>query len=141
MAKVIHRSLSEHSSQAIRQELKKAFKECGVTEKGMAFLFGLLTESEIIMLGRRLQIARKLLSNIPVHTIEKELHVGQTTVDAVTRWLEQKLPGYRRDIYAVKKGRRPSDSVPTDPFSFRTLRRRYPMEFLLINLLLGDPRT
>lgn len=140
MAKVIHRSLSEHSLQNIKKELKEALYKCGVTNKGMEFLLGLLTESEIIMLGRRLQIARLLLSKKSISEIQNELHVGQTTIEGVEAWLQKKLPGYRRDLYVAKKRRKTKDYVPVDPLSFRALRQRYPMEFLLINLLLGDPR-
>ena len=140
MAKVRHQTLSEHSLRTILKLVEATFDECGISKKGKELLMGLLTESELVMLGRRMQIARMLMQKKSHSEIQRELHVGFITIQAIEQWLEKKLPGYHRSAYVSKKGRRPSDYVPTDPFSFRALRRRYPMEFLLINLLLGDPR-
>lgn len=131
MAKVVYRSLTEHSSSTIRKELIHALQECGGTRKGIEFLLGLLTESEIIMLGRRIQIARRLLLHESQAEIQIGLHVGQTTIEGVEKWLQKKLPGYRRNFYVAKKKSRGKD-LSAD----HTLRQRYPTEFLLISLLL-----
>ena len=140
MGKVIQRSLSEHSLQQIQKTVEKLLEECGVTPKGKKILISLLTESELVMLGRRIQIARMLLSGKSRLEIQRTLHVGVLTIEAIARWLDRQLPGYRRDLYIVKKERKSKEYVPADLLSFRALRQRYPMEFLLINLLLGDPR-
>ncbi|MEK7590818.1 MAG: Trp family transcriptional regulator, partial [Patescibacteria group bacterium] len=119
-------------------EFEKVLRECGISPEGKDFLFGLLTQSEIIMLGRRVQIARRLLQGHSSKKIERELKVGQTTVQAVHQWLQKKIPGYRRALPAVPQPRK-KGFVPADPYTFRGLRKRYPLQYLLLNLLLGDP--
>ena len=53
-----------------KQEMVQFFKE-------------LLFDSEVVMLGRRLDIARMLLANATYEEIRRELKVGDTTIAAV----------------------------------------------------------
>jgi len=56
------------------------------------FFKDLLFDSEIIMLGRRLEIARMLLGELTYEVIRKKLHVGVATISAVQFGMEN---GYR----------------------------------------------
>ena len=67
------------------------------------FLRDLLTESERIMLGRRIIIARKLIAGEPYDAIEEELRVGRDTIWRVQRWLFDQLPGYEKAIAEMEK--------------------------------------
>ena len=67
------------------------------------FLRDLLTESERIMLGRRIMIARKLLAGKSQREIGSELKVGTDTVWRVQRWLYDQLPGYERAVEELEK--------------------------------------
>ncbi|MCW9054711.1 MAG: trp operon repressor [Candidatus Pacebacteria bacterium] len=98
------------------------------------FLRDLLTESERIMLGRRIWIARLLLQDWTYDEIAIELKVGYGTISRVDRWLRDQMPGYEEAIQALyeedakrEKGR----AVAMNPFGLTALKKKYPLHFLL----------
>lgn len=96
------------------------------------FLRDLLTESERIMLGRRLLIARKLLAGQPKSQIESELRVGRDTVWRVQKWLQDQLPGFEQAISGLENEleRRKFNQQYAKSALFR-LKKKYPAHFLL----------
>jgi uncharacterized protein YerC len=94
----------------------------------------LLTHSERIMLGRRIWIARLLLSGYSYRDIGTRLHVGPHTIRKVEYWLSDQFPGYESAITDLEKEldrRAVAREASEDPFSFATLKRKYPLHFLL----------
>lgn len=87
------------------------------------FLRDLLTPSERIMLGRRIMIARKLLSGSTHRQIEAEMKVGKDTVWRVQRWLDDQAKGYEQ---AVSKLERALDARHFKP---KKRRSKYPPIF------------
>jgi len=73
-----------------------------------AFLRDLLTESERIMLGRRILIARLLLSDATYDEFHLRLGAGHGTIRTVDRWLSDQVPGYEDAIAKMEEefGRR-----------------------------------
>jgi len=67
------------------------------------FLRDLLTESERIMLGRRILIARKLLGGERYEDIAMEMKVGYDTIGRVHQWLTDTSPGYENVIKEMRK--------------------------------------
>lgn len=59
------------------------------------FLRDLLTEQEIIELGKRWQAARMLSKGKPYSAIERETGLSSTTVARVSKWLNQGMGGYK----------------------------------------------
>lgn len=53
-------------------------------------LFRLMTPSEVIMLARRLQIAKMILADNGYEIIQKRLHVSHRTIADVEGWLREK---------------------------------------------------
>ena len=51
------------------------------------FLTRLLTESEMVMLMRRWEIAEMLVGGLTYEQIQKKLRVGKSTIGGVDRWL------------------------------------------------------
>lgn len=102
------------------------------------FLKDLLTESERVMVGRRILIAQKLLENKTYEKIVAEMHVGFDTIMRVHRWLEDESDGYEKAVDALKKElNRRTHKFKTryiDPLSFAGLKKRYPLHFFLFNL-------
>jgi uncharacterized protein YerC len=140
MGKVQHRQLSKAQWEALRHELLLAFRRVGVQKEGEGLLLDLLTKSEIIMLSRRILIAKGLLKGEPFRAIAHRLHIGLATIQQVDRWLEGRLPFYRRVLRpGGELPERKKKKIPLDPYSFRGLRARYPSHSALFNLLLGDP--
>jgi uncharacterized protein YerC len=98
------------------------------------FLKDLLTPSERIMLGRRIWIARLLLSGESQAEIGRILKVGPNTVWRVEKWLSDKMPGYEKAIAGLEKEmthRAEKREAYAEPFSFRALKKKYPLHFLL----------
>ena len=136
MPKVDYRRYSSANRQHCYDLLISTLAEFGLHEKGCAFVQDLLTESEVTMFARRIEIARRLFRGLSFEEIMSELHVGRATIIAVDRWLEGKLQGYRAEIFSDH--RRGPRYLPMAP-SFESFRKKYPSHFLLINILLDHP--
>lgn len=98
------------------------------------FLRDLLTPSERVMLGRRIWIARLLISGETHVAIARKLLVGLTTIARIDKWLHDQFPGYEKVIEGLEKEmdkRAIKREASTDPFSFAALKRKYPLHFLL----------
>lgn len=102
------------------------------------FLRDLLTESERVMLGRRILIARMLMAGCTHRYIASGLHVGLDTVSKVHRWLHDQFPGYEKALEGVSKefDRRYWNSKAGQRELYRTsalyrLKKKYPLHFLL----------
>ena len=67
------------------------------------FLRDVLTESERIMIGRRILIARHILKGSQADDIAEALHVGYDTIYRVERWLQDQFPGYERAVEEMEK--------------------------------------
>ena len=64
------------------------------SEEIRTFLNDLLTESERIMMGRRILIAQRLLEEQSYDSIAGELHVGLDTIAKVHKCMEDDERGY-----------------------------------------------
>ncbi len=101
----------------------------------------LLTESEQIMFGRRILIAKGLLKKWPHDQIVREMGVGLDTVYRVQKWLGGRHKGYEKVVEKIKKSVRPKskrkseflDYYPTGGFA--EVRRRYKSYYWLSDLL------
>ncbi len=102
------------------------------------FIEHALTGSERLMLLRRIQIAQLLMKGFTYVQIERKLKVGQKTIEAVHRWLSA-FPGYRKIIpemlETMKQGKK---HIGAQKYSFKWLRQKYPIHFLLLNLFLDS---
>jgi len=107
------------------------------------FLRDLLTESERIMVGRRIVIASKLLKKESYDDIIFDLKVGADTIFRVHKWLKDEVKGYEKAIEKFEKivkdreekfnrKRKEIDDYYMNPFG--RLKKRYPLHFLLYNL-------
>lgn len=109
-----------------REEVKNFFKD-------------LLTPSESIMLGRRLQIAKMLLEGKSYDFIERVMGAGKTTIASVHQWLNSGFGGYEKALrnfeVQLKKRWGKMEYYKDPPMSFGWLKKKYPLHFLLFNLL------
>ncbi len=102
------------------------------------FLRDLLTESERIMLGRRILIARMLLAGCSHRYIAEGLSVGTDTVWRVQQWLNDQLPGYEKAVQGMSeelekrywKSRAGKRELYAKSALYR-LKKKYPIHFLL----------
>ena len=95
------------------------------------FLRDLLTESERIMLGRRLIIARRILAGEGYEAIALDLKVGKTTIAKVDRWLSDQVPGYEEAISGMTRKYKKRSTQNESRQLFAALKRKYPLHFFL----------
>jgi uncharacterized protein YerC len=100
------------------------------------FLRNLLTESERIMLGRRILIARELLMGATHDQVVEKYKVGKDTTLRISRWLDDQLPGYEDVIFDMEKELEKRKKRSNEKHLFATsalyrLKKKYPLHFLL----------
>lgn len=109
-----------------------------------SFFKDLLSATESVMLARRIQIAKLLLSGWGYDRIQHRLGAGPTTVASVHRWLQGGFGGYAAAIPKLEKEiarrekvveRRYEERVP---LSSAWMRKKYPLHYLLVTMLRGD---
>lgn len=108
-----------------RDEVKNFFKD-------------LLSESEAIMLSRRIMIAKCLLENMTYEEIRVRMKVGYDNIARVHSWLISGFGGYEKAVKEFNKmiDKRGINKIPAAPYSFEWLRKEYPLHFMLLNLFL-----
>lgn len=135
-------ALTKRTKEALRKELERAC-ECIRTHKDFPLFLDLLTESEWIMLARRILVAKRLIAGHVPYVIQRDLKVGQATVTSIDQLLKSRFEEYRKTLPSLyeelyEKAREERRKRPIEPTSFRWLRRKYPLHFLLFNMLLDD---
>ena len=98
------------------------------------FLKDLLTESERLMLGRRIMIARLLISGETYDGVRQRLGVGYATISRVEHWLQDEFPGYEQVVTGVEKElnrRAITREAKEAPFSYAALKKKYPLYMVL----------
>jgi uncharacterized protein YerC len=95
------------------------------------FLRDLLTESERIMLGRRIIIARKLIAGNTHREIAASMRVGKDTIWRVQRWLYDQLPGYEQAVAELEKEfEKRKFKIQYAKSALFRLKKKYPAHFL-----------
>lgn len=112
-----------------------------------SFFKDLLSATESVMLARRIQIAKLLLSGMGYDEIQNRLGAGPTTIASVHRWLQGGFGGYVSAIPKLEKEMARRDKVlerhqeESVPLSSAWMRKKYPLHYLLVNMLRGDEDT
>ena len=107
----------------------------GNREEVKSFLKDILTLSEVVMISRRIQVARMLLEGEGYEKIKKALKVGGSTISHVERWLHNGFGGYKKMIGKYNRKYKKIKEMPAEPFSREWVRKKYPMHYFLSNLL------
>lgn len=137
MAKISPRILTEAQEAALRKKLFSDIERLQRDGDLVTTLQYILTDSEVIMTARRMEIAKMLVQGFSYPRIQAKLNVGVHTIAAVDRRLSS-FRDYRIAIPQMLEAFRKKQPPPA-PHSFRWVRKKYPLHFLLFNLLLGDP--
>lgn len=132
MPKFDYAQLSLKERQALIEPLLEALWAMKNKDQLREFLTRLLTPSELIMLGRRLQIAENLLQGKSYETIRKETGVGFSTIQSVDSWLIHAV----RDYHEIRAGeRREAKRRQQHARNLKPRRRHRDPRWLLIDLL------
>ncbi|MFN7088428.1 MAG: YerC/YecD family TrpR-related protein [Candidatus Paceibacteria bacterium] len=111
-----------------KEEVKQFFKD-------------LLSETEAVMLARRIQIAKMLLGGESYEEIKIKLKTGDNTIASVHRWLQGGFGGYEKSLPRLQKELKRREEIVRRsreakvPYSGEWLKRRYPLHYLLLNLI------
>ena len=123
-------------SQKIEKNFDKLCKQLAKAENPISiqkFLESLLTESEIIMLSRRIEIAELLLNGKNHEEICKRMKVGAITVRSVNKTLRSFLENsIRKNKSIYKRISNQKEGIGT----FDYIRKTYKGYFSIINLFL-----
>lgn len=106
MPKVRVHDIDKNERRRIVGELLDVVSGIKSRDEMFELLFRLMTPSEVIMLARRLQIAKSLIDDAGYEIITKKLHVSHRTIADVEGWLkenEQRVDLLRRRLKAIKK--------------------------------------
>lgn len=72
--------------------------DLGSKREVIDFLIGTLTPSEILMVARRIHIAKMIVGGESYEEIRKQLSVGYQNIASVQRLLQKKNSGYKKQI-------------------------------------------
>lgn len=88
MGKILVSDVPKKQREATLRNLSAVLTKVGDEKTMTALLRQLLTDSEVVMLGRRLEVASRLRRGESYIEIREELGVGFATIQSVARWLE-----------------------------------------------------
>lgn len=140
------RKISELSEQQRMETLDALYTAAGVLkgrQETKDFLKNLLTVSERVMLGRRILIARSLLSGEQYTDIMENMKVGSDTIARVEKWMMERSSGYENAITKMREEMRNRErkvqlaklySDHSAAGGFARLKKKYPLHFLFFPL-------
>ncbi|TSC63851.1 MAG: hypothetical protein G01um1014106_363 [Parcubacteria group bacterium Gr01-1014_106] len=105
MARVNAARLTRQEQTDLRNELVRSVRVLRKNDVGR-FLSDLLTPSEVLMLGRRIRIAKALLAGDRYEEIAYKHKVSFSTIQLVDRAIQRGLEGYRRTLRRVSQKKR-----------------------------------
>ncbi len=103
------------------------------------FFKDLLSETESVMLARRLRIAQLIYAGWSYEKIERALHTSTATIATVHAWLDGGFGGYIHGLAKLKEELKRQEVLQKkseqakDPLSLEHLKKKYPLHFLLFN--------
>lgn len=139
--KVKYYSLSEAQKKEYLGDFYSIVSSLNGYDEAKSFFKDLLTISEMVMICRRIQIAKLLTKGWTHDRIREKLGAGLTTIGQVDKWLNEGFGGYARALkkyHARKDNQR--EKIPSAQFSLDQVRRRYPAHFALLNLLMDKKK-
>ena len=142
------KNLTRKEREELLDELWSMVILLNTKEEVKNFFKDLLSETESVMLARRIRVARLLLEGKSYDEIQEVMKSGPGLIANVHRWLQGDNRGYITLVPRLEKELKKADNREKkreklkDPFSLERLKKRYPLHFLLLNLLdLKDGET
>lgn len=120
MSRFDYRRLSPQQQREYLDRLSTIVSHIRQKKDARFFLERLLTESEVVMLVRRLQVAELLVNGITYEQIQRKLQVSMSTIRAVDRWLTEAVYEYR----LIREGQRVTIRSAKEGRSHRTRKAR-----------------
>lgn len=124
--------LSKQEQEKLLIGFCKALVELKTPEEAAHFLKDLLSKQEAEMLAKRIEIARLLIKGFTYADVQKMLKVSHGTIARVNQWLATSGEGYRLIVERVKEEKSETQEYIEElekPFSWKRMKRRYPLYF------------
>lgn len=118
--------LSRKEQDSLVYDLVMAVVTANSISDAALFLQDLLTKTEIKTLGKRLRIAKLLISGMTYRDVEDSLSVSHGTVAKVATWLSEQGEGFRKVIKKIPNKVATSWEEKSD---WDRIKRRYSMYF------------
>jgi len=139
MSRIKPSSMTPQQKNALLDELWSMIALLNNIDEVRAFFKDLLSETEAIMLARRIRIARLLLQGETYEDIRLSTKAASNTIASIQQWLEGENKGYKTALPALEKEMkrrlrvkaRVSPSKDEQPLEW--LKTKYPLHFLLFN--------
>jgi len=103
MTRVRYNELSDNDKKKFLGEFYSMIALLKSRDEAKNFFKDLLTIGEVVMISRRIQVAKLLLEGYTYEEIRKKLKIGLSTISQVERWLNNGFGGYRKTIAEYKK--------------------------------------
>ncbi len=120
------KKLSKQEQQELFIDFAKAIASVRNSVEAANFMKDLLSEAEVVMLSRRLKIARLLGNGYTYEQIQKAMRVSNTTITKVQTWLNLYGEGYR---IVLKRTESKSQEHTDTPLSWARLKKKHAMYF------------
>lgn len=103
MSKVKVFSVDKNEKKIILDEMFEVIAKLRTKAELVEFLVGFLTPSEVLMIGRRMQIAKMLHNDMGYDEIRRKLHVSHATINKIEHWLHDNDSRSRLIAEKIKK--------------------------------------
>jgi len=122
--------ISNKEKEELLKEFCEALSVLKNSQEVMLFLTDLLTREELIMLARRIKVAKLLIGGKDYREIGSLLKVSSPTIARVSHWLAEGGEGFRTIAERTKKEKpKPPSSWDLAMGDWRKFRRRFPLMF------------
>jgi len=91
-------NLNGEEKEKLLDKLFEAVKQLKSKQEIVSFFRDLLTDSESVMLARRLQIAQMIVDKKSFYEIREEMGASFDTINSVKRFVEYGSDGYKKVI-------------------------------------------
>ncbi len=131
MAKIKHFHVQQIERVRMHERLCRIVSTLKNVDDISNFFLDLLTPSEVLMLGRRLEIAGMLLEGDSFSVIQKKLNVGVSTITHVERWLARTTLQYGKLFSKVLETESKEEKInirktrSRDPYSWGHFKKQY----------------
>ncbi|OGI17571.1 MAG: hypothetical protein A3J63_04235 [Candidatus Moranbacteria bacterium RIFCSPHIGHO2_02_FULL_40_12b] len=137
MAKVKFYDVDKKERIRVIGELYEVIAELKSKDEVFKFLFGLFTPSEVLMIARRIQIAKMLLDDKSYEEIGKRLGVSHQTTRKVEHWLKSDEERMKLIDIKLEKIKKKNKASKNRGYYYESLLDRYPGHRFLKELF-GD---
>jgi TrpR-related protein YerC/YecD len=122
--------ISNKEMEELLEEFCQAISVLKSPKEIMNFITDLLTRQEMIMLAKRLKVAKLLIEGKDYRNIENLLKVSHSTIAKVNQWLLEAGEGFRLVAERTKKEKpKPESSWDLAMRDWRRFRRTHPLYF------------